>query len=259
MRVLMCVCVAGGAVTSNFARAGWFASSVVSYDQGIGAVAGYTDPSAALGSPTRTTGFDLRVTPFNPPFQSSEIVSIGRGGHLVVAFDSPITNDAGNPFGIDMLVFGNSFFYNDDFEPIADHIWKPGGTVEVSADGISWSLITGAVADGVFPTMGFTDGTDPFGADSASIETNFRVPVDPSFDPWGKNYGQLKAGYGVSGGGSPVDLEGQATGIRFVRISNPIDAPYAIEIDAISDVIPAPASLIPASGLLVVVGGRWRR
>lgn len=242
------------------ALGGTYATSVVSYDAGTGASAGFTDSATALGSPTRISGFDLRVTPFNPPFQSSEVVSIGRGGHLTLAFDTPAVDDASNPYGIDLLVFGNSFFYSDDFSPIAQSIWKPGGVVEVSADGIDWRMVQGAVADGVFPTLGYRDGVDPFGSDGGSVETNFLLPVDPAFSPWGKDFDGLKAGYGASGGGAGIDLG--SVGLheaRYVRISNPLSAAYSIEIDAISDVIPSPGGLGTLAASWLGVMRRRRR
>jgi hypothetical protein len=229
------------AATSAFA--GSFASGVVGYEQGTDATAGYTDPNAAIGSATRTTGFDLRVTPFNPAFSSGELVSIGRGGWLTLEFSAPITDDAVNPYGIDLLIFGNSFFYADDFSPIANNLWKPGGVVEVSLDGSDWRTVPGAIADGLFPTMGWQDTTDPFGSDGGSIATDFHTPVDPSFSPWGKTFSELQAGYGTSGGGAGIDLSvvGLAAA-KYVRISNPTGSAYAIEIDAIADVIPAPST-----------------
>src|SRR4029077_6165983 len=97
---------------SRSAFAASFASQVVSYAPGSNAQAGYLDPNTALGSPGRTTGsgpFDGDVTPFNAPYAATDIVSIGAGGSLVVRFDHEVSDDAGNPYGIDLLVFGNSF------------------------------------------------------------------------------------------------------------------------------------------------------
>src|SRR5947209_3693773 len=70
-----------------------FGASVVTYSPGTGSVSGYNDPSTALGEPTRYTGvgvFPGAVTPFNPAYLATEIVSIGRGGSLTLAFDHPV-------------------------------------------------------------------------------------------------------------------------------------------------------------------------
>ena len=99
-------------LSASSALASSFASEVVSYSAGTNASAGYTDPSVALGSPGRATGtgaFDGALTPFNAPYQASDVVSIGAGGSLVVRFDHPVTDDASNPYGVDLLVFGNAF------------------------------------------------------------------------------------------------------------------------------------------------------
>ena len=73
-----------------------FADTVVSYDAGSGGADGYTDPTAALGEPTRFTGegvWPSVVSQFNPPFMPSELVSIGIGGELVLSFDEPVVDD----------------------------------------------------------------------------------------------------------------------------------------------------------------------
>ncbi|MFZ9882640.1 MAG: hypothetical protein ACO3QC_14715, partial [Phycisphaerales bacterium] len=95
-----------------------FAASVVSYTPGAGAVAGFTDASTTLGSPERFTGeglFPQCVTPFQPAYRPNEVVSIGAGGSLVVEFDHDVLDDPRNPFGVDLLVFGNAFFTDSSF------------------------------------------------------------------------------------------------------------------------------------------------
>lgn len=223
---------------------GVFASGYVEYEPGTGATSGFTNPLSAVGSATRTTGFDLRVTPFNPAFGSEELVSIGRGGWLTLEFSSLVMDDASNPFGIDMIIFGNSFFYADDFSPVADNLWKPGGVVEVSLDGSDWRVVPGTIADGLFPTLGWKDTTDAFGGDGGLVATDFHTPVDPGFSPWGKTFDELRAGYGNSGGGAGIDLASVGlSAAKYVRISNPSGSAYAIEIDAVSDVVPSPSSM----------------
>src|SRR5437868_1271417 len=83
-----------------------FASGVVSYNPGTGFSPNFTNSSAALGASASGSG----ITPFAPPFSASQLVSIGAGGSLTLQFNTPIINNPANPFGIDLMVFGNSFF-----------------------------------------------------------------------------------------------------------------------------------------------------
>src|SRR5690349_3213061 len=88
-----------------------FASSVVSYVPGTGVAAGLTNPAAALGEPSRVTPgtYGGPVDPFDPAYLGSQLVSIGTGGSLTVKFSQPILNHPLNRFGIDFIIFGNSF------------------------------------------------------------------------------------------------------------------------------------------------------
>src|SRR5438034_7355902 len=73
-----------------------FADSVVAYNPGSGFAAGYTNATAALGSPSRQTvdpdptfGGTYPVDPFSPPYLSTQLVSLGAGGSLTVRLDTP--------------------------------------------------------------------------------------------------------------------------------------------------------------------------
>jgi hypothetical protein len=135
------------AASTTWAADPW-ADAVVSYVQGDGVgndfVTGnpFNDPLVTLGEPTRITSpdsFPGAVTLVNSPFRSTEIVSIGRGGSLVVRFDEPVLDHPANPFGIDLLVFGNAFFLGNFFadpNATATGVGSEGGVVEVSADGV---------------------------------------------------------------------------------------------------------------------------
>lgn len=191
--------------------------------------------------------FPASVTPFASPFEPDEVVAIGRGGSLVLQFDHTVTNDPLNPFGIDLLIFGNSFFYADDFSPTAQHLWQSGGLVEVSPNGLDWTPIININADGLFPTLAYRDETNPFGGPAGLLPTDFTKPVDPNFAWQGLGFADIIAGYNGSGGGAGIDL-GSLSSISFVRLSLASDAAISkIEIDAISDVaaIPSPWSATP--------------
>ncbi|MFO0857680.1 MAG: hypothetical protein U0640_10030 [Phycisphaerales bacterium] len=251
---------------ASAALASPFASSVASYAPGIGAPVDYQNSAVALGEPTRFTGqsfgFPASVTPFASAFEPDEVVAIGRGGSLVLQFDQPIVNDPNNPYGIDLLIFGNTFFYADDFSPVAQNLWQPGGVVEVSQDGVSWTTVPSVQADGAFPTLGYVDEVNPFGGDAGLVPTDFTKPVNPNFAWQGLGLSDLIAGYNGSGGGAGVDLSSvNLSSVSFVRLSLPANATISkIEIDAVSDVaaVPSPGA-IGVLALAGVISARRRR
>lgn len=235
-----------------------WADQMVNYSQG-GTVGSdwvtsepFTNPQTALGQPTRFAGtpesFGTATTPFSSAYRSYEIVSLGAGGSLTLQFNEPVVDHPLNPFGIDMLIFGNSF-YSIDFDagtatgPIDPNI----GVIEVSANGVDYVPVTGG-ADGRFPTVGYLDTTDPFAATAGSVLSDFTKPVNPAAltNVVGMNTAQIIAAYDGSGGGSGIDLAGSGlSSASFVRISNPAGSLRTIEIDALADVraVPEPATI----------------
>lgn len=234
---------------SGAAHAAPFASSVIGYTPGgDGFSTGFDLATAALGEPTRSNGtglFEGDVTPFNPPFKAEHVVSLGLGGELVVGFDQPVEDDPLNPFGIDLLVFGNPFLGLDfgSFTATGTISAEP-GLISVSADGVVWVDVTaGPFADGLFPTLGFLDSPGPFDS-GGSVPSDFTRPVDPSVglgDFSGLGFADVVALYGGSGGGVGIDLADTGlASIRFVRISDPFDDGLGPDIDAFADVAPIP-------------------
>ena len=227
------------ALAAGAAQATPFATRIVSFTQGTNPAPGFDDPSVALGIPALDTGFG-DVTPFNSPFLTSQIVSIGAGGELIVTFAEPVNNDPLNPFGIDLLIFGNSFFFDPSFQPIATDILAEPGAISVSQDGDVWFDITGVTADGLFPTLAFLDTSGPFESDGTAL-VDFTQPVDPSIDWMGRTFDELVALYAGSGGGAGVDIGPTGLAwIQFVRVSQGVDDTFSTEIDAFADVRPVP-------------------
>src|SRR5712692_3132957 len=94
-----------------------FADEIISYDPGVGFAPGYTNPDAALGEPSRVNPYGEPTDPFDPPYGTNQIVSIGAGGHLVVQFHTPILNHPHNLHGLDFTIFGNAgFIITNDFD-----------------------------------------------------------------------------------------------------------------------------------------------
>lgn len=241
-----------------------FADEVISYIPGSDVLAGFDNPANALGMPTRNNGssefggeiFDNGdVTPFNAPFLGNQLVSVGAGGELVVRFADPVVDDPGNPFGMDLLVFGNSFFFDPSFDPIANDIFEDPGQISVSQDGALWFDIAGVFSDSFFPTSGFLDTPGPFDS-GGTLPSDFTLPVDPDIAWEGSDFDQIVALYDGSGGGAGVDLaETGLPWIRYVRITT-IDG-VRTEIDAFADVPePSTALLVLAAVLALSIAGR---
>lgn len=189
-----------------------FADTVVSYTPGTGVPAGYTDPTAALGEPSRVTPgqFGGPVDPFDPAYLGSQLVGLGAGGSLTVGFNSPIQNDPANPFGLDFLVFGNSFFVvTNATDANFNYIGKPatdgsvfGGDgvstrVSVSKDGQTWFTLNPSLA----PALNKLFPTDGAGS--------FTTPVDPSLKNSafaGLTLEGIRNLYAGGGGGTGFDL-----------------------------------------------------
>ncbi|MBX3361230.1 MAG: hypothetical protein KF912_04280 [Phycisphaeraceae bacterium] len=244
--------VALSALTGSAHASSPYATQWLTYNAGSNPALNYTDPASALGRPSRFTGdnaeflYPSAVTAFNGAFNYDQVVSIGTGGHIVLGFDTPVRDNPNNPFGIDILIFGNTSFIDADYpNGIVGGIFSEGGVVELSADGLHWVTATGVVPDGTIPTIGYSDLTDPFALTRGSVPSNFRLPVDPSIDFAGMNYTQVLDAYNGSGGGTGIDIGAYGLSVvNYVRISNPFGT-SAIEIDALSRVaaIPAPGSL----------------
>ena len=238
-----------------------FADSVVSYTEGDGVVSGYNDPTAALGAPTVYNGYQ-NTDPFNPPYQSSDIVGIGtNGGSITLQFNTPIQNNPNNPFGLDFNIFGHAGFNitNGDYSRggITDGSLFTGGTsdvrVSVSADGSTFYTLNPALTpqvDGLYPTYA---GGNPF------------LPVNPSLtaaDFAGLDLTQIEALYNGSAGGAGFDIgwalnnlnqSVSLPSIDYIRLDVLNDGTPAY-IDAIS-VVPEPTTLalaVTCAGLFLI-------
>jgi hypothetical protein len=257
--IRLCLCAAlvvGALFPSPVARAAPFASEVVSYVAGSNIPEGYDDPQSALGAPERSTGsgaFDGDVTVFNTPWRSEHVVSIGAGGSLVLRFDEAVLDDAANPYGIDLLVYGNALLGLDFDTGLADGVlFSEPARIALSQDGQSWFDVDGVHADDLFPTLAYQDPPGPFDS-GGSLPTSFTRPVDPAltladFDDLG--VAAIAALYAGGGGGAGVDLAALGLPwIQYVRIWQPESDTWSAEVDAIADV-PGPGAL----ALLAVAG-----
>ena len=245
------VVLCGTTFVSTSTRASSFADFVVSYNPGTSPAAGFTKTTAVLGAPTASA----QITA--PPFQKTQILSLGFGGSLVVGFNSPISNNPVNPFGMDFTIFNNSFFTLSGSN-ISGVFTHPGLTVYVSQDDTNFYLLSSSTnngAGGLYPTAG---SGNPF------------LPVDPSLG-LSAFVGGTKSNalvlYNGSAGGSSYDLSSaidtngdfvSLDWVSYVEVINTSTNSVG-EIDAFA-VVPEPSSLmlvVAAFGLLFLKR-RWR-
>jgi hypothetical protein len=230
----------------SFSSSAQFADSVVSYTAGSGVNATYTNPARALGGPSVFIGYQ-DADPFNPPFQNTELVSVGAGGSLTVQFNSPILNSPSHAFGLDFIVHGNAGFIitNGDFSGggITDGSLFSQNTgvtrVWVSADNLTYYQLNPVLAPAVDTLFPRDAAGDP------------GLPVNPALsgaDFAGQNLTGIRSLYAGSGGGMGYDISwaqdsvGQSVflpSISFVRVDV---LSGKSEIDAFA-VVPEPGAL----------------
>jgi len=250
-----------------------YADQVISYSSGSGGAAGFTNPTAALGEPSRTTPgeFGGPVDPFSPGYLNSQLVSLGTGGSLTVSFATPIFNDPQHPGGLDFQIFGGAgFIITNAFDENFNFIGTPTtdgslfgaqtgeARVSVSTDGSTFFTLNPTLAppvEALFPGDGQGDFTRPV---NASLS-------DFSFA--GLNLEGIRALYAGSGGGAGYDLawaldsNGQPVellSIRYVRVEV---LSGKVELDGFSAVaVPEPTTwALLVGGFSTLLSGRRKR
>lgn len=188
-----------------------FADRVISYEPGVGAAARFQDPRSALGAPSHANPFGEDTDPFNPPYGTNQLVSIGAGGWLVLQFHTPLLNHPLHPHGLDFTIFGGAgFIITNEFDPVTfDWIGipatdgslfaqNPGATrISVSRDGLTYyelDPLLAPAADSFPPTDGSGDAF---------------IPVSPGLsavDFAGATLDDIRTLYAGSAGGASFDI-----------------------------------------------------
>ncbi|MBN1341625.1 MAG: hypothetical protein JXQ73_03045 [Phycisphaerae bacterium] len=268
-----------GILGAGSAMASDFATQVLSYTQGTGVpmdpVSGlpFNDPNSALGAPTIDStgdGFDIpswEAVPLVPVYgalRTFEVVTVGNSGQLTLAFDHPVVDNPANPYGVDFIVFGNSFqtvqgggkWWNGDPTGtcLGSGFNAEPGRVSVAQDpnGPWYTFSPGPYADTFAPTIGRSYVEDPNDADPNVGVWNewWGAPMDPTkpLDPNDPNYSaagfsgmsvaQVAQAYAGSAGGTGFDLSAVGLSwIQYVRIEDVDPNIFATtEIDAVADV-----------------------
>ncbi|MCY2928431.1 MAG: PEP-CTERM sorting domain-containing protein [Planctomycetota bacterium] len=264
------VAIATLTLTAAAALADSFAASVVSYSPGTTpATRSYTNdfwatvgdpvllsnPTTALGKPATfvvepyQTGADRIVSPFIPPANEDQIVSIGKGGQITLRLNNYALVGAGREIGL----FTNTLLFDTWVEtPPGSWNYVPQGivaspltasgvhdvVVDVSEDGLAWTSL-GSVTVGMI-TNPFLNSATPYAASTAGlIEADYAKPFAGALDDFaGKTYAEIKAALDGSAGGTWLDLSATGlTQVGYVRVSIPADDPSAaphFELDAVS-------------------------
>lgn len=227
-----------------------WATQMIAYNPGSNPEPGYQNPNVVLGEPARFTGANIwpgAVTPFNPPWTADEILSIGAGGSLTVAFDRPLTNDPDHLFGVDLIIFGNGGFIDDAWPGgVVGGLLQDGPfSVSVSADGVNFVALPELHYDAMFPMLGYSDLTNPYATEPGAVLADFTKPVDPSLsydDFFGNTFSDIVALYSGSGGGIPIDIASSGlSAVHYVRI-DVLAGASSVEIDAFA-LVPEPTTL----------------
>ncbi len=117
--------VIGALALGGRAGADDFATRVIDYTPAPGQFVNdpfLDDPASALGPPI---GGGLSAP------DSTKLVSLGGfGGSITLGFDHTVLDDPCNPFGMDAMVFGNSFFVGGD----PTKRWAEAAVIEISRD-----------------------------------------------------------------------------------------------------------------------------
>lgn len=249
-----------------------FATEVIFYDQGTGVSsdfidgASFNDPSTALGAPTvDTTGDNYDIPTFMTvpvvsvygAFRAFEVVTVGKRGELVVKFNHQVADDVNNPYGVDLIVYGNAqqntgggVWENGDptvFTINSSGVIEEPMVVSVSQDGSAWHVFdpnTHPMADTFAPTLGRL--FDPNNVDTSigawnqwwGEPTDATYPLNPnmtSSDLLGLTVAAAAELYGDAAGGTGFDLANLGLGwIQYVKFTG--GQYQASEVDAIADV-----------------------
>lgn len=228
-----------------------YADQVIGYTPGTGINTSYENTGAALGAPLSS------ATLTAPPFATSDIVGVGNGGQLTLAFNTPIPNNpAGHAGGMDFTIFGNEFFTlsSSAISGVFDHT---GLTVWVSADNITYYQLAAPYgADDYYPTQGSGDPSLPVNP-AFTLSTFLGQTTTQALSLYNGSAGG--ASYSISwaedAGGQPVNLPS----ISYIQIQGTSGFGYVDAVSRVQDVPEPVAGGLWLAGLGLVLSRRRDR
>jgi hypothetical protein len=223
----------------------------------------YNQPAAVLGRPTLR--FIDHFTPhqtsiihrrkiieapyWTDPNTNDVITEISSGGQITVNMGRKIYDDPNNPYGVDLIVYGNSFFSASGYSgsevtdftdlgvaTLSTGIYGHSTTVSVSQDGTNWYAFSNIPV--IYPDNAYRwDDTNHSWTDE---ELNPTKPLNPYINT--NDFGGQTVASGLDqfideAGGTGFDLKASGLPwIQYVRV-RPGAGTYAV-IDAIAAVDP---------------------
>ena len=237
-----------------------FAVEVVDFSGPFGDGA-YSYPEALLGKPATHikdgAGATSRIKLVEPAYiygleGEPLVTTLNEGSFITVKFDHKVMDDPLNPYGIDFIVFGNSFFtaasngWISDGTNMNEVLLAGGGwfekvKVSVSQDGVNWYRYdNGPYGDGMFPTQAYQ--WDAESATWTDNEMDWTRPVNPKLIA--ADFTDITAADAIklfngSAGGTGFDLtESGLQWIQYIKVEGLEGAFGGGEIDAFADVAP---------------------
>lgn len=213
------------------------AKQVISYQPGAGAT--LTQANAALGLPEDLVGaetpFASILSPFNPPYEPSQLLQIGPGGEITLKLSHYAIVGPGRELGLfsNVGIFDASYPSGKAGVPIS-LFGQDKVTIEVSEDGTAYYAL-GEENVTMFHNF-YTDLNDPYSKTSGSQRADFGKPfLGEVTDFAGKDYAQIKQILAGSAGGNWFDVGPLPIAkFAYVRLSLPANASKKFELDALT-------------------------
>lgn len=275
-KILITLTLVGGVLCTLSASP--FANQVIRAQGSFGASV-YGDTNAVLGAPaTRfynafpagSRRVKLVEAAYNIAADTNGLITprllltLNGGGEIIVRFDQPVVDRPANPYGVDFIVFGNTFFTSyaspDDStdmnvceltglafdEPLMVSV-SPGYTGQLGEDASNpgtwpwYRYENGPYGDAMFPTQAYW--WNRAAASWSDALMDFTKPVNPAMQNVIAAGGLTAADaidlYAGSGGGTGFDLAASGfAAIRYVKVEGLDPGFSGGEIDALAGVRP---------------------
>lgn len=210
---------------------------VVSYQPGsgatltkVGAALGLPDPLVGVGTP-----FVSVLSPFNPPYEDSQLLQIGPGGQITIQLSHFAIVGPGRELGVfsNVGIFDAAYPQGQTGSPITI-FGEDSVIIEVSEDGQTFFSL-GEKNISMFHNY-FMDQESPYSPDAGSQRADFGRPFSgKAGDFSGKNYQEIKDMLAGSAGGNWFDVGATPlTKIGYVRFSLSSNSIKKFELDAIT-------------------------